>query len=138
MGRQTKSQKARKQKPRQRAKSQGLPYGVRDVKVTDYVGDVRDEALRTMGMRPLGMTDQGKHMLAASRIQKVAELLKANPKPILEQLKDVGINPIAVRTPNAPNEYPDGVVLFLEEIQKADAEIASRGTLYSQIYGGKL
>ena len=71
---------------------------------------------------------------AGDRMKAVLDLLKAQPKPILEQLTEIGVPYFAVRTPNAKTEHPDAVVLMLNDIKAADVKLASKGSLYAQMY----
>ena len=133
-----------------------FPYGLRGVKIKPFIGadgkPVRPTLKETLeslretlsnieggGFKPIGKVQDSRMYPDTARqtMAKLMEMLQAKPLPILEQLKQVGVTVTYCRLPGSTSLHPDGAVLKLEEVQRADRQIASRGSLYDQIYGGK-
>lgn len=72
--------------------------------------------------------------IAVKRLKALTELLQAKPKPILEQLTEIGVPFEKIENVAGHPEF-DTVVIKMEDIKKADQDLISRGTLYDQMYG---
>ena len=70
---------------------------------------------------------------AIERLKALTDILQSKPTPILEQLTAIGIEYKIVHNVPGDPRY-DTVVILMEHIKQAEAEIANRGTLYEQIY----
>lgn len=72
---------------------------------------------------------------ARRRLEALNTFLQAKPVPILDQLKGLGV-PFNVAH-NVPGDRKyDTVVIKLVDLEEADRKIASKGTLYEQLYKG--
>lgn len=72
---------------------------------------------------------------ASTRMKAVLDMLNSKPGPILEQLRGLGIEVTVVHNVRGNPEF-DTVVIKVADLERADREIASRGTLYDQVWKG--
>lgn len=112
------------------------------VEVFRAIGRTAKENPRVQQSRSAGKTAAGvkpsaiQQDEARRRLESLNEMLMARPKPILEQLKEIGIPYQVMRNVPEDRQY-DTVVIKVEDIKAADRKIAGRGTLYEQLYKGR-
>lgn len=73
---------------------------------------------------------------AYKRLKALNDLLVAEPKNVLDYLEELGINCQLVKNVQGDPLF-DTVVMSMEDINKANAEIARRGTLKQQLERGQ-
>ncbi|QCG78182.1 hypothetical protein SEA_CANDLE_75 [Mycobacterium phage Candle] len=74
---------------------------------------------------------------AVLRLQALQNFLHAKPKPILNQLEELGVRIVPFQASFGPDGIEQAMLIPMQDIARADAEIASRGTLYDQLYRGE-
>lgn len=74
---------------------------------------------------------EGQKEEAIRRLRALTELLQAKPKPILQQLTEIDVPYQVTQQENGD----DFITVRMKDIERADADLASRGTLYEQMYG---
>lgn len=77
-------------------------------------------------------TDQ--QVQAMHKLKALADLVQARPRPILEQLSNVGINWVRVRNVISDPTY-DTIVMKVADIEEADSKLLQQGSIHDQLYG---
>lgn len=71
---------------------------------------------------------------AMHKLKALADLVQARPRPILEQLSNVGINWVRVRNVQGDASH-DTIVMKVADIEEADLKLLQQGSIHDQLYG---
>lgn len=68
------------------------------------------------------------------QLQKLLEIVSSEPKSLLSVLDDAGVAWTRIKNVPGDDQY-DTIVIAIKDLRAGDAFVASRGSLYKQVYG---